>query len=938
MQRDGRGDYAPPVRYVFFTIFHNHNTKLNSILGVVVMSKIKLSFDNEQFSSKPTDVHAAYISNRIGRSVKELHPRDLLATARDISLDGHTFCPATFRDGKRSKETFEQQQLFALDFDGGISFEQVQKHARDYKLPICFAYDTFGNAQDKFRVVFLNDVPVTDRIVAEAMLRGLGTIFPEADSSCWKDVSKMYYGGGGNAVRYVYDEYTGIPLINIELLFRSLTNYYEDKQGPTNLPRNLEKFSRETGLSLTGKKKLDVSVTDELPVPDSKRCPTESNGANPNDKNSPTTIVYPYSQYIKGVGEKLSKRYYIMKFGLGCTTPPSVGQRRPGNHLTFRSAELGILGERCRLYKEFESGERRLTHDELFGIITNLIQIESGARRFMEILRMTSRYGKRIKEYKRWEQTIRRIKETHKPSSCNGFCPFKDDCNHGKNLLFRPKRGIMERLPGYEEAIEDDVSVVEQDVYRATYKAYRAGKAGVYVIKAMTGAGKTTTYLFLMLENPGGKFLIVAPTNLLKNEIFIKAIGKGIDVVMTPSLEEIKDEMPSEIWDEIEWLYKTGRHRSVHPYIHEVLKRNDIPCLVKYMAEREKIKDARSSVITTHRYMLTMDEKRLNQFDTVIIDEDIIFKSVISNQGEISLSDMKRLAKEVSDRRVVTKVKKLLKLAKTSTCIELDSFDWEADEDDPEGISTPFDIPSFCSTEKFYIRRSSTEKNLTEDTVTFIKPVSFKENVKYIMVSATANEKICCDFFHYLGIKNIIFHECKKARYMGELHQYPQKSMSRTCIGNNPNIIDRLMGKFDIGKDRVISFKKFSIGQLHYGNTEGCNIMEGEDILVIGTPFHAEFLYKLVAFTMGLPFDEDEEISYQYVTHNGHGFWFTTYKDENLRAIQFWMIESELEQAVGRARLLRHDCTVHLFSSFPLSQAQIRDFDYGLEKDSTVRE
>ena len=53
------------------------------------------------------------------------------------------------------------------------------------------------------------------------------------------------------------------------------------------------------------------------------------------------------------------------------------------------------------------------------------------------------------------------------------------------------------------------------------------------------------------------------------------------------------------------------------------------------------------------------------------------------------------------------------------------------------------------------------------------------------------------------------------------------------------------------------------------------------------------------------------------------------FADENLRLVQFWMIESELEQAIGRARLLRHDCTVHLFSNFPLKQAEmITGFNY----------
>ena len=84
----------------------------------------------------------------------------------------------------------------------------------------------------------------------------------------------------------------------------------------------------------------------------------------------------------------------------------------------------------------------------------------------------------------------------------------------------------------------------------------------------------------------------------------------------------------------------------------------------------------------------------------------------------------------------------------------------------------------------------------------------------------------------------------------------------------------------------------------------------------------------LAAFTMGLKFDEDEEMVPQDVVHNGYHFRFTTFQDAELRAIHFWMIESELEQAVGRARLLRHDCTAHLFSNFPLNQAKmIDDFD-----------
>lgn len=342
------------------------------------------------------------------------------------------------------------------------------------------------------------------------------------------------------------------------------------------------------------------------------------------------------------------------------------------------------------------------------------------------------------------------------------------------------------------------------------------------------------------------------------------------------------------------------------------------------MKEREALRNFKGSVITTHRYLLNMDEKRLKEFDATIIDEDIIFKSIIPNQGEVPVAKLEKLLEKTNDSRLSQKIKSLLRRAKDKSCIELDSFEWE-DKDD-ELYS--FDLPSFCRAEQFYVRRSDKEPNLKEDTVVFLKPVSFKD-VKYIMVSATVDERICRTYF---GWDRVDFYECKRAKYMGPLHQYPGKSMSRSSIASDSGIVRRLMKRFDMDEERVITFMQENIGTLHFGNTDGSNILEGKDILVVGTPYHADFLYKLAAFTMGLDFDEDEEVGSQVVTHNGYRFRFTTFQNEDLQHLQFWMIESELEQAAGRARLLRNPCNVHLFSNFPLRQAKMVDgFDYSKE-------
>ena len=200
--------------------------------------------------------------------------------------------------------------------------------------------------------------------------------------------------------------------------------------------------------------------------------------------------------------------------------------------------------------------------------------------------------------------------------------------------------------------------------------------------------------------------------------------------------------------------------------------------------------------------------------------------------------------------------------------------------------------------------------------------------IDFRVVSATADEDVCRNFF---GKDNVNFYECKKAKYKGKLYQYPYRTMSRYSIDNAPGIVPHLTKHFGIKSEYVITHKGYGKGPQWFGNTEGINFMKGKDILVIGTPYHAEFLYKLIAHTMGISFDEDAEMKEKMHTHNGYMFWINTYEDVALKSIHFWMMESDLEQAVGRARLLWHDCTVHVCSRFPLSQMQLAELNFGKE-------
>ena len=127
------------------------------------MEKIKVSLDSESCWAKPSNAKAAQISNRIGGFVEEINPtpKDIRALAEKISIDGQTFCPATFKDGIRNQAHFEQQQFIALDFDSKtpdttITLEDARARAERYGLRPVFAYDTLTSTNhNKFRMVFL---------------------------------------------------------------------------------------------------------------------------------------------------------------------------------------------------------------------------------------------------------------------------------------------------------------------------------------------------------------------------------------------------------------------------------------------------------------------------------------------------------------------------------------------------------------------------------------------------------------------------------------------------------------------------------------------------------------------------------------------------------------------------------------------------------------
>ena len=148
--------------------------------------------DTTPMSKKPTNGETKIISNRITLFTGLTETEMVRYTQPPYS---YTFVPAEIK-GKRCSANWVRQNLFVLDFDGGIMPQEVIDRLWDYGITPNIIYYTFSDTPErrKFRVLILVDKVITDPKEAEFYRRGLMIVFPEADKSC-KDAARMFFGG-----------------------------------------------------------------------------------------------------------------------------------------------------------------------------------------------------------------------------------------------------------------------------------------------------------------------------------------------------------------------------------------------------------------------------------------------------------------------------------------------------------------------------------------------------------------------------------------------------------------------------------------------------------------------------------------------------------------------------------------------------------------------
>ena len=466
------------------------------------------------------------------------------------------------------------------------------------------------------------------------------------------------------------------------------------------------------------------------------------------------------------------------------------------------------------------------------------------------------------------------------------------------------------------------------------------------VIKSQTGSGKTEKICNFIRDLVGENCIIAVPTNALKREVFSRLKNMGIEnVKMTPQLDRLYNEeiekMQCYLRDIGAWGKRKSfleaqvallRRKAQKQFLSETEKK-DLDNIDFYLSENEIIKKYKGHIVTTHERALNLNWY-LQTTHSLIIDEDIIQKTCIKTPKLLMryIENTFDVASEVLGDKIQKKLEQIKnapfnKIVPTSVCKQ-DYIDESLQEILEETLASTnkciCNIYDLLQCSAIYKYHDSKENEIKVQCLICRKPPLMKT----IFFSATADENIYKNFFKGDDIE---FIELPKAKYKGKIIQdctitYSRRALAKDDISYKNGISEILERIREKHKGLpLITFKKFCRNEeYHFGAIEGLDVLKGQDIVVVGLPYHNELQYRFFMYAIyGTIYNPTEKARFRRIDNGYYSFKLNTYDNEKYQKIQKYLIGSDLEQAVGRARLLRYYCTVYVYSGFPVEQANI---------------
>lgn len=386
----------------------------------------------------------------------------------------------------------------------------------------------------------------------------------------------------------------------------------------------------------------------------------------------------------------------------------------------------------------------------------------------------------------------------------------------------------------------------------------------------------------------------------------------------------------------IESIVKTNEDKKEYEY-YVLLK--------EYINSRINAKDSKI-IICTHAYLKTL-QKSISSFthiNYIIIDEDCV--QSYTQQNKFKLSTLRKM------RNNIEKMSYKYRNNDYSYDDLVAMLDFILDKSKRDKLYT-YDVSKRLE----YKIKSKTEhkkgmpaskleelvKNKIEDKINYTALLKIKgfyihdeyffyqtcdkiptDSKKVIMLSATPApssliQKICKDN------AEIKLSKTDWVKNKGDFKQYQSLKCYKKDIDNDDSNI--LMDKIDSiaeeeNIDKIITFKGYENifpgydVSMTYGNAIGVNNLKGEQVMVIGTYLQNPQSVNLISTL----FEEDDEeintkneakdfeqIRNYKINFNGIEQMFPTFQEGILRDYAMWQTWQNMEQAIGRVRLVREE-------------------------------
>ena len=558
--------------------------------------------------------------------------------------------------------------------------------------------------------------------------------------------------------------------------------------------------------------------------------------------------------------------------------------------------------ERVKILDAFLIGEW-LYHEQLFGLATNLIYIKGGQRLMKETMLRFNEEGRTHYSENNFN-IITYLKKVHYPAKpIHSFSPYEEDAD--LHDLYSAVVEVRGRIEVIEPIIRMPLVEAEQNFQSKFQEVLNQSQDdGIYLFKVPTAIGKTE-----LLTNVSAT--LAFPTHALKCEVQERMT---VPNVLSPdALDFLNEKLNSRL----KYYYAAGLIQKATAMIHDVANSSqnlqydpsDINQAQVYLEHLKMTQESENTVLTTHARALHLNHNH----DTIIFDEDPL-ETILPIQTA-QISDLVKI--QLRSPKLFGKLKTFIEDFSSA----------------PAGISQP--TPRFTGDPEELIHSIPTlnvQSNVIglltstyfmkdardNNTLHYIQQIPLPSKKRIVILSATAPVEI----YRALFGDRLHVIELTDVEQQGTIIQHTKQSCSRNAMNRYADSLSQKVGDLP-----VITFKRFKssfknpVEDMYFGNCSGYDNLKGKDIAVVGTPHRNNVLYHLIAAQINGANINNHNMTFQKVEYNGFRFKFNCFDDPLLRNIQLSLIESDLIQAVGRARTLRTNATVQVYSNFPLRVA-----------------